>query len=1171
MEKNLLHEIQNEEAKLIKEKGEYEKYNNLMKHTIDNLIHSNEQLLLSLKLRFKKFAKLNRKDLIINTNIFEKFNIVNKKEMEVSEISSLEKSTVDEYVISSARKLNHIKKDLEVVEFDEEDIFSQINDLQNRKEMLLNEQQELKKSICFMKEQNKENVFFTHFIGEFNQFQKIEDNCEEMRKQILNFKRNKVSSLTNKKSKSHFYLEPLKLFEMLNIGLSQNVSLSSSVTSVKNYSTELKSNTENNFGSTINSDYEVTNSSKKSKLSSLNNSCISINIQDNNKKKANQKARSENSNNSLKCENTLTKNFENSNQNNEKNHEEIKSEKEDISAENIKALIGNENEEFNVHSEKNLSDPEMHSIKFHDSQISENEQISNKDILENISQSENSENVPKETDSLQQYKSIIENNTTYKIKIQKDDDNQNPTYKEHSDVHQEKTDMLLSPIDPSNSVRDNSCPNNIILSKKTSSTSMNYLPKLGNELPGLKLNEKHILVQNKILPNKELVDNTPTNSSQLSPHKMKVSHKFQKSNVADVNISLSKNSSKSSLKNLIISSPRSQNLTQLLAIPNSIPTNSQVNKSPINSGRGSKILMKNSTFALQPIDIKPTTSPKTQKIVPNVENKVSDNKPEIFSKILKDYSNKLFIKKELQDQENKKENNNSNNLNENLEIYPIGTHSIENKKNDIETNMKNSIDEISGNEENDNYSNNYSNEKSQNESQDDLLEDLKNNTENNSKEETKMDKINNFKVEYEYNLYIDQMTQTLRSFILMGDTEDETKNDNKIKIHDLRDSNDSDRSDSSSFGLDEFAMKKLDLQKQIIDIELDNFGINQVLNEKKQNENKKIADAKLDLDLNVVHLMRFRPNQKNPHSDAHVQTIDELPDLEELKKEILNFSTDHSEFLMMEHQKKSLEKMLQGCHVELKLTKMRNKRKELDLDLYKKRLKIVDPLRYYQEFDLPPEEAIDPELWAKKLKKHSKVDRLIYRIDEICEENEDLAAKIKDLTFVTDQLLKKLTLMSMEPRSNVRNLCANLKYDKSVITEILRQNSFLEIEYDFVCKKIAKINEKYNQDNIKLLNESNQKTYRLIKSLKMKFDILRAVKEKRTKVLTSEEEMRQLVNKRKDLFNLMEILKMKTDGVISRITKELRSINSMNIRIPEPPSFFDIQTALGDSNSENNI
>ena len=174
-------------------------------------------------------------------------------------------------------------------------------------------------------------------------------------------------------------------------------------------------------------------------------------------------------------------------------------------------------------------------------------------------------------------------------------------------------------------------------------------------------------------------------------------------------------------------------------------------------------------------------------------------------------------------------------------------------------------------------------------------------------------------------------------------------------------------------------------------------------------------------------------------------------------------------------------------------------------------------------------------------------------------ENENLSYRINDLTFVTNQLQKKLTLMSKEPKYNVRHLCDNLKSDRSVINEILRQTAFVDIETKHIENNIIKFNENYGQNVVNQLTETTDKMKKQLDSMKVRFNNLRAVKEKRSIVLSSENEMKSLRYQQQDILNLIDVTKMRISGTISKIGKQLRSISDFNIRVPTPPPSLNIQ------------
>ena len=187
MENNIFREMKKEKIKLINEHTEYEKYNYLLKQTIQQLIQSNEKLLLGLKFRFEKLIRLINQDYVMNTTISDTIQQVSKKEIKISEISEIEKKSIEKSIDQTEKELNQIKADLKVAQSSDYNIFTEISDLQKKKEKLIKEQQELKNSIKSLKKLNESNPSLSPFKKQFEQVHENVESLMMLRNQIFKF------------------------------------------------------------------------------------------------------------------------------------------------------------------------------------------------------------------------------------------------------------------------------------------------------------------------------------------------------------------------------------------------------------------------------------------------------------------------------------------------------------------------------------------------------------------------------------------------------------------------------------------------------------------------------------------------------------------------------------------------------------------------------------------------------------------------------------------------------------------------------------------------------------------------------------------------------------------------------------------------------------------------
>ena len=90
--------------------------------------------------------------------------------------------------------------------------------------------------------------------------------------------------------------------------------------------------------------------------------------------------------------------------------------------------------------------------------------------------------------------------------------------------------------------------------------------------------------------------------------------------------------------------------------------------------------------------------------------------------------------------------------------------------------------------------------------------------------------------------------------------------------------------------------------------------------------------------------------------------------------------------------------------------------------------------------------------------------------------------------------------------------------------------------------------------NLMGMNQKVDNLYKYLTTLKTRFNNLRAVKEKRSYVMTCEEEMNSLQRQINIVLSEIDVYRMRINGTISKIEKQTRSIISQNIRNPKPIS-----------------
>ncbi|OHT02276.1 hypothetical protein TRFO_30643 [Tritrichomonas foetus] len=336
---------------------------------------------------------------------------------------------------------------------------------------------------------------------------------------------------------------------------------------------------------------------------------------------------------------------------------------------------------------------------------------------------------------------------------------------------------------------------------------------------------------------------------------------------------------------------------------------------------------------------------------------------------------------------------------------------------------------------------------------------------------------------------------------------------------------------------------------QLDELEISIITLQRQLQVKRQKRNYLRSHFELVKNVKSFDLNVYIPQEKDDNSSQ----TEAIPSLEQLRLEIINNSKKNPKNFLMKQEQRDLTTMLQKTKLELRIIKMTNVRKQLDINSLLKRLKIVDPLLYSAETHEPAQIAVDPRILEKKQHKIDQKESIYNHLKDLSVECDMLSAQISDQQYMIDTLTSELTGMAYEPRSDVQSLCWSLKSDRAVINETLRQNAFVQLEIDFTNKSISRYNEMFSQKNLDSMKQRVENHMNYLFKLKTRFNTLRAIKEKRSIVMTCEEEMNSLQREISRVLSEVDVYRMRINGVISKIEKQVRSINSQNIRLPVAP------------------
>lgn len=303
-------------------------------------------------------------------------------------------------------------------------------------------------------------------------------------------------------------------------------------------------------------------------------------------------------------------------------------------------------------------------------------------------------------------------------------------------------------------------------------------------------------------------------------------------------------------------------------------------------------------------------------------------------------------------------------------------------------------------------------------------------------------------------------------------------------------------------------------------------------------------------------IMSIEPKPKKHFSDESILT-ENAPDMNELKYQISKKSSEISQLQLVVQQKFELEEILKSKQTELSITTMTNERKDVDIKTLLNRLRIVDPNLYNEAIERKIEIEVDPKLKKKKDRKLQKLAKVEARLLEMKTENKQLKSSIKDQKFLIINMKKQLYGMSVEPKSDVKILCNDLRNSRIIMRENSRQLAFIQLEDRSITQNINSLNTKYSESNLRRIQDKVSQLYDKLNILKTRFNNLRAVKSNRSVILTSDAELTSLQIRIKEIAGEIDVAKMRMNGIISKIDKQMRSVSEENVRLPEPPECWE--------------
>lgn len=319
---------------------------------------------------------------------------------------------------------------------------------------------------------------------------------------------------------------------------------------------------------------------------------------------------------------------------------------------------------------------------------------------------------------------------------------------------------------------------------------------------------------------------------------------------------------------------------------------------------------------------------------------------------------------------------------------------------------------------------------------------------------------------------------------------------------------------------------------------------------------------KLKTTLNTIYQNQILKNsqstlQKNvlifnssEYTDREVN-CEPIANLSKMKAMIMKNAGEKSQQLLAIQQLQDLQNYLDQLKIELKVIILANDRKKSDFNNIIASLKAVDPL-FYADIQSNTDKFASKMIELKE-EKEKRLKAIENRIFEMQKQNDQINARCNDLLFTIENYKKQRMRMIQIPKANVQNLCISLKNERLIVNENNRQYTFVKIIQSNLEKKIAKLNERYSNQSFEKIGNEITALKSKVNDLKNKFDHLRAARENHSFVLTNQNELKFLHAKVRDLISAIDVEKMRTSGLISKVEKQTKLLIQQQIPLPIPP------------------
>jgi hypothetical protein len=302
-------------------------------------------------------------------------------------------------------------------------------------------------------------------------------------------------------------------------------------------------------------------------------------------------------------------------------------------------------------------------------------------------------------------------------------------------------------------------------------------------------------------------------------------------------------------------------------------------------------------------------------------------------------------------------------------------------------------------------------------------------------------------------------------------------------------------------------------------------------------------------------LYSWDPNcHKIPRLDNGVLT-DPVVDLDSLKKKLCSNTDSAARACMLNQEASDIAQVIDQKGIELEVLEMSNHRLAEELQRLLTKIKLSDPITS-RELKSHRRRNLEEQITEAKDKRIARLSKLRERKTRANERLNQYMKEIRDLEYLVQIKRTELIDKTRKEKASVRELVDSRMSDRSVLDGLSRLSALVRVETTEIEKAISRHGDCFSSEGNERIHEKNEALHTQLEHLKTRFRTSRAVKEVRTIVLTSEEDMKDFQARIRTLSSAIDVGKMRRTGILAKIEKQMRQLKEASIRIPEPPEAY---------------